>query len=277
MSGNRTRRRAIPQAEKLKVWVRSGGRCAICGRYLLEGPLTHREFTLGELAHIVGQQDTADSPRGQFDLSEVDRDKAENLMLLCAGEHDEIDRKGALDVLTVERLRKIKHDHEDWVRRMTGLDRNRGTVVLRMIGEVRGNAVELSKPAASDAILRSDERFPDFPLSFEQYGVEIDLRHIPGEAAGTEYYWQSGMAKIDEVINHKLREAVRSEDIRHLSVFGFARLPLLTYLGSALDDTFEVAIYQRHRSTSDWAWPDDAPPVAFTATRGQDDSSPGTV
>jgi hypothetical protein len=262
-----SRRRSIPAAERLKVWVRSGGRCAICGRYLLEGQLTHREFSLGELAHIVGQQGTAASPRGQAALSAADRDKADNLMLTCAGEHDEIDRGGALDVLTAERLHKIKRDHEDWVRRMTGLDRNRGTAVLRMIGQVQGNSVELTRPSASAAILRSDERFPDFPLSLEQYGVEIDLRHLPGEHPGDDAYWASGKARIDEVIDHKLSEAVRGERVQHLSVFAFARLPLLVYLGSKLDDTFDVAIYQRHRSTQDWAWPDGGTDVTFQTSR----------
>lgn len=137
-------RKAVPQPERMKVWIRSAGRCPICGRYLLEGQLTHKEFTLGELAHIVGQQTTKGSPRGEHPLPESERDKAENLMLLCAGEHDEIDRAGSVDSLTVERLRKIKSDREDWGRRTTGLDRSRVTAVLRMIGSVRGNAVESS-------------------------------------------------------------------------------------------------------------------------------------
>lgn len=245
----------------MRVWVRSGGRCAICGRYLLEGKLTHKDFSLGELAHIVGQQTTEGSPRGDYDLLESERDKADNLMLLCAGEHDEIDREGALNTMNVGRLRKIKHAHEDWVRRMTGLDRNRGTAVVRMIGAVRGNVVELSRPTASAAVLNSDDRFPEFPLSYEQYGFEIDLRHLPGE--GTEMYWTTAKAAIDEVIEHKLKEAVRREDVRHLSVFAFARLPLLVYLGSRLDDTYEVALYQRHRSTEAWAWRESTATVEF--------------
>lgn len=248
----------------MKVWVRSGGRCAVCGAYLLEGTLTRRQVFLGELAHIVGQQNTAGSPRGQLvAMSDAERDKAENLMLVCAGEHQEIDRSGVLDVLTVQKLRKIKHDHEDWIRRVTGLDKNRRTVVLRMIGRIRGNEVELTKPTASDAVLRCDDRYPDFPLSFQQYGIEIDLRDLPGEASGGEGYWSAGMSKIDEVIDGRLGEGVRGEHVSHLSVFAFARLPLLVYLGSRLDDTFEVAIYQRHRRGETWVWPDGGQDVRF--------------
>lgn len=257
------RRRKIPAGEVKKVWLRSGACCAICGAYLLEGKLTHRDFSLGELAHIVGQQSTPGSPRGQADLPEAERDKADNLMLLCAGDHNEVDRNGALDVFTVEKLRKIKRDHESWIRRVVGLPRNRSTVVLRMVGQLRGNAVELTRPTASDAVLRSDDRYPDFPLSYDQHGIEIDLRHVPGEASADARYWTSAAAIIDEVVDHRLKDGLVRERVQHLSVFAFARLPLLIYLGTKLDDNYPVAIYQRHRSSGAWDWPPNAPETSF--------------
>jgi hypothetical protein len=249
-------RRNIPEPERLKVWVRSGGCCAYCGKYLLEGAITHREFPLGELAHIVGQQDTPGSPRGQVvEMSDEDRDNAENLLLLCPGEHREIDREGAVEIIDIERLRKLKRDHEEWVRRVVTLDRNRGTAVLRMIGSVRGRVVEISRPTASDAVIRSDDRFPDFPLSYDNAGIEIDLRQFAGEDPANAAYWSACKAKIDEVVANKLNEAVAGEHIRHLSVFAFARLPLLVYLGSRLDDAYEVRVYQRMRDAETWRWP----------------------
>jgi len=82
----------------------------------MEGRLIRREFALGDLAHIVGQHQTTGSPRGLADLPADERDKADNLMLICKGEHAEIDRAGSLDVMTVEKLRKLKRDHEDRIR-----------------------------------------------------------------------------------------------------------------------------------------------------------------
>ena len=76
------RRKNIPPDERLKLWVRSGGRCALCKKYLLEGDLTLRPIPLGEAAHMVGQQDTAASPRGKSALSAEERDLADNLILL---------------------------------------------------------------------------------------------------------------------------------------------------------------------------------------------------
>ena len=76
------------------------------------------------------------------------------------------------------------------------------------------------------------------------------------------------MAKslIDEVIEHKLTEGALKEQIKHVSVFAFARWPLLVYLGSRLDDTIPVDVYQRHRSSQIWEWPSDSPGMFATHT-----------
>jgi hypothetical protein len=203
----------------------------------MEGRLTRREFMLGDLAHIVGQHQTSGSPRGLADLPADERDKADNLMLICKGDHAEIDRAGSLDVITVEKLRKLKRDHENRIRYLTGLAPDRSTVVLRMVGRVRGNAVELTRDSATTAILRSSDRFPDYRLCLDRHGIEIDLRQLPGEPAAGHRYYTAAKAAIDEVIDHKVVEGVARENIAHLSVFAFARIPLLVYLGSRLDDT----------------------------------------
>ncbi|MEU7212533.1 HNH endonuclease [Streptomyces sp. NPDC044989] len=261
---------AISDTERLKAWVRAGGRCEFCGNYLLEGKLTYKDFTLGELAHIVGRNVAPGSPRGMDPLPENKRDLADNLMLLCRGEHNEIDRKGSLDLMTVERLRSIKREREAWIRRMTGLSPQNGTAVIRLIGPVRGYEVELTKPTAAEAVIRSEERFPDFPLSLHGDGFEIDLRNVIGEEEAEPAYWEQCKRQIDRVLEHRLAEALREDAVHHVSAFGFARLPLLVYFGSRLDDTFAVTIYQRHRSTEAWNWPENlAPSTSFTTTSPQ--------
>lgn len=265
-------RRAIPAPVRLEVWVRSGGRCAICNRYLLDGGMTGRTVRQGELAHIVGQQETAGSPRGKHDL--VERDTADNLMLVCADEHDEIDASGTLDVFTVERLRALKRAHEDRIKHVTGLGDDRATTVLRMVGRVRGQEVELTRQTAATAVITSGDRFPLFLESYERHGVEIDLRHvagemtidlrdIPDEEIGGSLYYRAAIAVIDEVIDNQLNRGIARDKVAHLSVFGFARLPLLVYLGSRLDDTVPTDVYQRHREDESWSWSSTAPMVGF--------------
>ncbi|MFE0604769.1 SAVED domain-containing protein [Streptomyces sp. NPDC058892] len=266
------KRKALPQPVRFEVWVRSGGRCAICNRYLLDGALANKTIRLGELAHIVGQQNTAGSPRGQNDL--VERDTADNVMLVCADEHDEIDAPENLDVFTVGKLLALKHAHEDRIKHVTGIAPDRTTTVLRMIGQVCGQQVELTRQTASSAVLISGDRVPLFLESYSRHGIEIELRHVLGEATidlrdvpgedGTngEYYSQA-KAVIDNVVDNKLNEGISRDQVAHLSVFGFARIPLLVYLGSRLDDTVPTDIYQRHRHDETWTWSEDGPVVAF--------------
>jgi hypothetical protein len=262
-SSRRSRRRKIPEPERLKAWVRAGGRCVICNRYLLEGDLSYRELTFGELAHIIGQQNTAGSPRGLDDLAVDERDNADNILLVCDDEHDEFDKAGARDLFSVDLLRQLKKSHEERIHHVTGFAEDRRTTILRMIGNLRGKAVEVHRDAAAIAVIRSAERFPRFSLAYDRHSIEIDLRHVPGEASGGPDYYTSATAIIDEVITHKLRDGVALEEIRHLSVFAFARLPLLVYLGSKLDDNVPIDIYQRHRSTEAWEWPERSNDVAF--------------
>ncbi len=265
MSRNtRISRRKIPESERLLVWVRSGGRCAICNRYLLESGVAYREVRLAELAHLVGQKPTPGSPRGQSPLGLEARDKADNILLLCANDHDEIDHPELVDLFTVDLLRQIKQRHEDRIRHVTNLGADSTTVVVRAVGTVRGAAVEVPRSVTAAAVIASAERFPDFALSHDRQGLEIDRRGIAGEGAGDEAYYQSAARAIDEALSQRLKPAVAERLVPHLSVFAFARLPLLIYLGARLDDTIPTDIYQRHRNTELWAWPRRARRTTFT-------------
>ena len=250
------RRRKIPEPERFKLWVRAGGRCEICNRYLLEGQLAHRELTFGEAAHIIGQQATERSPRGlDDDLDPAERDYADNLMLVCDDEHDELDKPGSADAFGIEFLRELKRRHEDRIYHQTSMAPHLRTCPIRMIAELRGRTVELDRSEVAAAVMHGAGRFPEFEFS-SRNTIEIDLRGLPGEhEAGPDYY-RAATAKIDQVVDHKIADAVAQEHISHLSVFAFARLPLLIYLGTKLDDVVATDIYQRHRSTEAWKWPE---------------------
>ncbi|WP_374775007.1 SAVED domain-containing protein [Streptomyces sp. NBC_01310] len=263
------------QQVALEVWVRSGGRCVLCNTYLLDGPMSGRTVRLGEIAHIVGQSTHERSPRGADPLGEELRDEADNLMLLCAQEHTEIDAKATQDVFTVTWLRELKQEHEDRIRHLTGLGPSRATTVVRMVGPIHGKAVELSRQTAASAVT-ARHRFPLFLESYSRHGVEIDLQHTPGEeetafedalsaAAASRSYYQQAVQVIDGVIKSRLRPGVERGSVQHVSVFGFARLPLLVYLGSRLDDTVPTDVYQRHRPEQSWVWPaETGPGTEFT-------------
>jgi hypothetical protein len=253
-------RGAISEETTLRLWVRAGGRCEYhgCNEYLLEDKLTTFTLNLAERAHIVGATDAPRSPRGDDLLPLAQRDEAENLMLLCRRHHRMIDR--LVVEHTVEGLRRMKREHEDRIRLLTGLQEDAATVVVRAIGGIRDAPVEVPREAVLAAV-RADGRFPRFPLALAGEDVEIDLRGLPEE--GDPEYWATG-ERIIAVQSARIRNARQA--IRHLSVFALTRIPLLVALGFHLDDKIPTTIYGRRRDgTGDGGWGLDpaAEPVGF--------------
>ena len=262
-------RAKLAPAEKLKVWVRAGGTCVLCGRYLLEGALTGAEVSLGELAHIVGQQKSEKSARGMHPMPREDRDSAENVILACGTCHGEIDDMLVTGILDVPQLNALKAAHEQRIRHVTTLPHDQRSLILRVIGDLRGNPAEVTRDTAARAAI-STGRFPWFDLDRDRIGMEIDLRSVAGELAADDDYYRAAGRVIDEVIDTKLRDAIKSGDVRHISVFAWIRLPLLVHLGSKLEDNTTIEVFQRHRATQDWLWDNDAPEHLFTVTTSGD-------
>lgn len=87
-----------------KLLVYSAGKCSKCKRNLLVEGITISN--VGEVCHIISKKRTG--PRHQPNLE--DYDCYDNLILLCANCHKEIDTN--VDEFTVERLKEIKTSHE---------------------------------------------------------------------------------------------------------------------------------------------------------------------
>lgn len=97
------------------LWGRSGNRCAFeeCRKELvLSETETDNESIIGDEAHIVAK--SIDGPRGKNKLSVPERDKYDNLILLCKVHHKQIDDQP--EHFTVEKLIQIKKNHELWVK-----------------------------------------------------------------------------------------------------------------------------------------------------------------
>jgi hypothetical protein len=94
------------------VWVKAGGRCAICRETLyIEGILPGLNHFVGEVAHIVAEQ--VDGPRGLSTLNLQERNAEENLILLCQKHHTIVDKD--ITTYTVDALQKARKQHHIWV------------------------------------------------------------------------------------------------------------------------------------------------------------------
>lgn len=110
---------AVPISEQRKLFQRSGDMCAFPGcraALTAEASGADRLVALGEMAHIVA--DSPNGPRGASVLTKAERDRYENLILLCGHHHELIDSQPS--TWTVEVLHAAKAAHETWVRRRLG-------------------------------------------------------------------------------------------------------------------------------------------------------------
>ena len=246
----------MSEAITRQLLVRSGGRCALCYDELLTSTFTSRPVYLGQRAHIVGRSTNAKSPRGEHDLPVEHRDDPDNLLLLCAACHSEIDAGSNLSAFTVERLRELKYRHESRIAQILAVRPGQGTAVLRLQGTIGTSQVALDRSAAATAVL-AQGRVAHFPLSHDPAGIEIDLRCLPCPDVGSREYYDTARQRIDEVFDRQIAPAVADGSLKHVSVFALARWPLLVYFGACLGDKIDSDIYQRHRATESWAWPGD--------------------
>lgn len=249
----------IPAEERFKLWVAAGARCAFCGRYLMENDEQGVPARIGEMAHIVGRSTNARSPRGKDGLPAAARNKAENLILACPGDHTTIDKKAGVKVWQTPDLRRLKQEHEDAIKRLTGMTKDRATTVLRVAGEIHGSTPSIAKDVVLEAV-HAALRFPRYELTPTGDDVEVDL--ISNLDANDSGYFEETNTIIERRVG-RIAARIAAGEIGHISLFAFARIPVLVQLGHHLDDKWPIELHPYDRTTSSWAWAvsdDDAPP-----------------
>lgn len=264
---------AIPDDQAFALYLAAGGRCSFCNRYLIENETTGDPVRIGEMAHIVGKSKGPRSPRGSDDLPTSERNLASNLILVCPTEHRTIDKTTGAAIWDKEDLRQVKREHEDRIHALTALGKDRGTTVVRVIGRVRGTPPSVGKTEVHEAI-HAELRFAQFGLRPMGADVEVSLLDIDEEQP--DYF-----ARTEELlarrIGRDLAEDIAAGDVRHLSIFGFARIPALIQLGHYLDDKWPAEIYQYHRDPGTWAWDPTVDPVQFSVVRIAGDEGANNV
>lgn len=234
----------------LELWIRAGGRCEFhgCNAYLLEDELTTNAARLANVAHIVAR--SKGGPRGNDPMPISERNLVSNLILACTKCHAVIDNKALIDQYPKELLLKYKYEHESRIRYLTGLGVEHETVVLRIMGNIRGDSVSISNEEVRTAVLDAG-RYPRY-LGDER-AIEIDLQSLPQNVNND--YWKAAVAKVNEVVDRQVIPAIESRQVGHISVFPLARIPILIHLGNVLGDKVATDFYQHHRDEpAGWRW-----------------------
>ncbi len=246
---------SITDKNKYLLWVKSGGRCQYrgCNCSLTQDILTKRNFNQAYIAHIVA--DVPGGPRGDAVRSPLLKDDITNLMLLCDTHHRLIDRAdvaGHPEKLLLE----MKKEHENRIETVTAIDQDRQSHILTYKANVGVFTPELSYQTVSQYL--QPEYFPAMADT-----IDLSLSNSI-QKDSTPAYWTTEVENLEAQFNKRLSQNFAKGEIKHLSVFAFAPIPLLIKLGTLINDIYTCQINQKVRNPDTWKLDDDTTEVKYT-------------
>ncbi|MGW6938794.1 HNH endonuclease signature motif containing protein [Streptomyces xanthophaeus] len=178
---------SVSEKTRKILWIQAGGFCAICKEQVLTaGTASDDPSVFGEEAHIVARSEGGPRAGG---MAEELINHHTNLILLCSKDHKRVDDQP--NHFTVERLRRIKSEHEAWVRSMADADKSRMRLVtdpefpqpraLKLI--TRGNPLwnMIKESVAYEYALPDGLSDDDEDLIIEFLGLIRDYLDMAGE------------------------------------------------------------------------------------------------
>ncbi|ABW67892.1 SAVED domain-containing protein [Desulfosudis oleivorans] len=242
--------RYIKKEVERELWARAAGRCqfAGCNRLLYKSPVTQENVNISEKAHIYAFSERGPRGWGQFSFNRKLLNDVSNLMLMCHDCHKTIDQDKGGKKYSAELLIGWKNEHEKRVAIVTGVNPEKKSHVI-LYGANIGEQKSSLQPEEAKAAL--------FPLKYPAEEKTINLSMKWEGKDDEKGYWDTESKNLRDAFQRKLIPLIETADPYHLSVFAIAPMPLLTLLGSLLNDKVPVDVYQRRREPHPtWQWAD---------------------
>jgi hypothetical protein len=255
----RVSRKALPVKIQNVVWGRAAGRCqyAGCNAPLIGDQISGAaDANKAYIGHIIA--DSADGPRGDSVLSPKLAQDPSNLMLVCDAHHRVFDREMVAEH-PADVLMAMKRRHEDRIRTVTAIDEDLGSHVIRYAAKIGTN----ESPVAI-----GDLKWSMLPNRYPIDGGWIDLDLVTLDLPDHEPdYWRTHIRNLRTGFAEKVRGRMERNDIRRLTVFALAPIPLLIELGRQISDIVTADVRQLLRAPKGWKWDPQSEPVRFDVSR----------
>ncbi len=239
--------RHIPESVTTELWVAAGGRCQFRGhnQLLYRSPVTQERVNIAQRAHIYSF--SPDGPRGRGPHARTTKrlNSAENLMLVCHGCHQTIDRDKLGKKYSAELLLDWKREHEARIERVTGVNPKRSSHVVLYGSRIGEQDSPLQEDEAMEAI---------FPGRFPAESHSINLSMKCDHEDNTAEFWAAEAGHLKRSFDRQIAQPISDSRASHFSLFALAGMPLLILLGSLFTDKRAVDVYQPHRRPRTWRW-----------------------
>ncbi|WP_207255299.1 SAVED domain-containing protein, partial [Pseudomonas sp. GW704-E2] len=238
------------------VWTQTAGHCELCGTDLTFDYRAGKPMKWGEVAHILPA--SPKGPRGRADHdAEAHTNDTANLMLLCPGCHDKIDRDA--DGYPENDLSGLHQAYLERIR-IAATTPDGGRAIPLIVQSQHFQTIN-DIPVRDLLTAMSAEGL----TAFDQ-GIKIAFP-APGPRGRDAAYWQNVKDSIQYELEQQLkRRGGTYGDSPALAVVGLADIPALMMLGQSIGDRSKRLIFSFHREHL-LRWPDQcAEPPSFLFT-----------
>lgn len=244
----------ISDRNKYLLWVLAAGRCQYrgCNKSLREDIVTKKKFNQAYIAHIVA--DSSDGPRGDVLRSEQLSDNISNLMLLCDAHHRLIDNH-EIEEHPEYLLLEMKKEHEDRISRVTSIANEMQSYIITYKANVGHFTPNLSYQIVSQYLL------PNYYPAISE-AIDLSMSNNLNKDSDSDY-WAIEEKNLKVQFNRKLLQAFAKGDIKHVSIFAFAPIPLLVKLGTLINNIYPAEIHHKIRVPDTWNLSDESHPNNF--------------
>ncbi len=228
----------IPTPVRRDLWIAAAGRCEFrgCCKTVDRDFLTKAKCNVGEYAHII-----ADSPAGARGVpGESERLAADpsNLMLACFDCHARIDRDGRSNEFTAEQLRAMKREHEARIQ-----------LIYSATGVVESTPLIMSFPVGANVpvvevrdihyAMLTNSNFKLFP-TFTAIHIDQSNFHLQDNDPD---FWRNAQRALTQQYEQRVLPALTTRGgAAHLTIAGFAPIPMLMKLGALIGDKTPAAV-----------------------------------
>ena len=203
--------------------------------------LTKRFFNQAYIAHIVA--DVEGGPRGDEIRSPLLADNISNLMILCDRHHRLIDKEDVAGN-PESSLLEMKKLHEERIERLTSIAPDMQSHIVIYKSNVGAHTPVITYESIREYLLPAH-----YPA--QSHAIDLGLSNSPQRDKDANF-WIAEIDNLQAQFNDQLRPKLRKGEIKHISVFGFAPMPLLIMLGTLINDIQHAEIHQLVRDPKTW-------------------------
>lgn len=224
--------RKYDEKETLKLFTEACGRCQLCNNDIMDDWFSHSKIEYAEKAHIYAFSDNG--PRADLSLTSEERNKAENLMLLCPTCHAIIDKKKAESIYNDAWLVKRKNNKARLIKDIMSKLNDTDCIIVKYISpvgsfypEIKDEDLYLS--CFTNYLFSKEDKIINLNDNRNKENISLSLRLL------------------DESFDDRIKRYAENNMHKTFCLFAVAPQPLLIYLGKKFGDKLKLEVFTMHR------------------------------